>query len=1174
MTSTILPSSRPRPPHGETRGRDTTSLLRDRFTAETGTVHLTGIQALVRMIRDRAIADRLRGLATSSYISGYEGSPLGGFDLELAKRLELMQEFDVIHQPAVNEELGATAASGAQLNDTLGTRRPGVDGVVSYWYGKAPGLDRAADAFRHANLIGTASTSGAVAIVGDDPTAKSSSVASNSSRILADLGMPTLVPADSADILTLGQHAAWLSRECGLWTALRVNTTVADGSSTVTLGGAHPAPEPPSQGHVPHARLLGQNVLDLEESKTGSRLRRALMYSRKHNLNRLVHASPEDKVGVIAAGSSSLEVEEALRSLGSPARVRVARMGMTWPLDASEMEKFATGLNHILVVEDLGNHLFETLRTTLYGSRTTPVLSHAHDAIRGIANMLRTEGIDFDEPARTSVRRTLPLNVAKRVPHYCSGCPHNSSTRVAPGTLVGAGIGCHSMVLMQDEERVGNIHGFSQMGGEGCQWMGISPFVEERHLVQNLGDGTLLHSGSLAIRQLVAAKVNITVKILHNGTVAMTGGQDPVGQRSLPGMVELVHAEDVAKIVVTTDDVKRTRRGLPRSVEVRPREDLAAVQEELAAMPGVTVLIHDQHCAAEKRRARSRGTVAPAMTKVVINERICEGCGDCGDVSGCLSVRPVETEFGRKTRIDQTTCNADYTCLQGDCPAFTTVTVTEGPRSSTVPEIEPLDSTALPSPTLPRLSDRSWNVRVTGVGGTGILTLAAVIATAAQMEGFHVRGSDMTGLAQKGGSVVSDIRLSSHAVDEPGVVPADGADLMLGVDGLTTAEPGNLGVINPRRTTAVLSSTNTPTVSMVTDVRAEHSDGVALAAALGRNAHRMISMDAAEVSRLLFGATTFQTMIMLGVAQQSGALPVNPDAVEAAISANGRSVEANLQAFRRGRQWVADPKAITELLQLGLSGQADYSGDSNGKDGCHLAQSAGVPAPSTSEPTPTARMRTRAALRSADLTEELCDIIARRVDELEAWGSEADATRFLLDLKTVAYEERRVSPASTDLLREVAFGLHKLTAYKDEYEVARLALDPEFRTSIDREFGADADVKIQLHPPMLRALGVKRKIGFGRSSLPVLKVLSQLKPLRDTPFDVFGHGEVRRMEKELAATYREAMLTLARRLRDERDLTELIELAQGADRVRGYESLKLTSGREFLEELRSKMQEG
>ena len=677
------------------------------------------------------------------------------------------------------------------------------------------------------------------------------------------------------------------------------------------------------------------------------------------------------------------------------------------------------------------------------------------------------------------------------------------------------------------------------------------------------------------MRAPVASGVDVTLKLLHNGTVAMTGGQDPVGQMPLAGILNLLRAEGVGRIVVTTDDVARTRKELGggfagalrsrfggRAVEVRDRADLADVQRELAAESGVTVLVHDQACATELRRARKRGKAPTPTKRIVINERICEGCGDCGEKSGCLSVQPVDTEFGRKTRIDQTTCNLDYSCIQGDCPAFTEVTVDPDARAEgsaiAGARVSSLDDADLPDPPAVHLgAGRSWNVRVTGVGGTGVVMLAAVIAAAAREDGRHVRGVDMTGLAQKGGAVVSDVRISDGALEQSGLVPAGAADLLLALDGLTSADPANLAVIDAARTTAVASSTSTPTGVMCTDVRAERPDGVALAGAIGRSAARAVTADAAAVARGLFGDATVQTTLLLGAAVQAGALPVSPAAVEHALRSNGIAVDANIQAFRRGRQLVAAPEAVAAAI-----GKAS-------------------PAPDAPAAPAWAKLLVSEVLGTpvegglaVELPADLRESIALRVAELKAWGDASDARRYVEDLAVLARAERGVAPRSTTLLRAAAFGLHKLAAYKDEYEVARLALDTGFLDDVADEYGETADVKILLHPPFLRALGMDRKMRMGTTARPALRALTKAKRLRGTAFDPFGRTAARRFERELRDAYRGRLLEFAAEMDAEADdvakqklLSDATALAALADSVRGYEDIKERSAAPLMEAL-------
>src|SRR6516165_6097880 len=902
----------------------------DRYTATSGRVQLTGIQALARLPIDQHRRDLAAGRCVGTFISGYEGSPLAGFDQELGRLKQLLDANDVTFVPGLNEEAAATAIQGSQLACTL----PGAarDGVIGIWYGKAPGLDRATDALRHGNLMGAHPQGGALVLAGDDPAAKSSTLPCTSDVALADLNIPYLYPADSQDVLDLGRHAIELSRASGLWAGLKIVTAVADGSSTVDLAADWPAPRiPPGAGtHAPTARLLHPTLGQLERDLVTSRLRLAREYARRNELNRVVGRGPDDVLGLVAAGHSWLNVLAALRRLGigedglERSRVRLLRVGMPWPLEEETVREFADGLEEILVVEEKRSFLEAAIRDVLYGGPAQPAVTGKRDAdgselipaygeldadsiIGPLRHRMTARGIDADPIQAEPSRTTLPL--VNRVPYFCSGCPHNSSTKPLPGTLVGGGIGCHALVLLMDSSQAGTVTGLSQMGGEGMQWIGMAPFLDCDHFVQNIGDGTFDHSGSLAIRAAVAAGANMTYKLLYNSAVAMTGGQRPASGMTVPQIVRVLLAEGVARVIVTTEDPGRYRRvKLPRGVAVWDRTRIAEAQRVLAATPGVTVLVHDQECATEKRRKRKRGRLAQPQARVFINERICEGCGDCGRKSNCLSVQPVPTEFGRKTRVHQSSCNVDYSCLDGDCPAFMTVVprAPAGHRQAA----EPITPEMLPAPR-PVVPVDSFGIRLTGVGGTGVVTVSQVLATAGLIAGWHARSLDQTGLAQKGGAVVSDVRFSRSGPPPTNKLGAGECDLYLGCDLLVAADPKNLAVTAADRTVAVVSVAEVPTGPMVSDPalvfpgRAATSHPI-----LNRVRDGSVLLDTRAIVIGLFGDDQFANVFLVGAGFQAGALPLPPDAIEEAIRVNGVAVEKNLQAFRRGRQYVADPAAV------------------------------------------------------------------------------------------------------------------------------------------------------------------------------------------------------------------------------------------------------------------------
>ncbi|MGC4962533.1 indolepyruvate ferredoxin oxidoreductase family protein [Gordonia sp. DT101] len=1151
--------------------------LDDRYTRESGTIYLTGIQALVRMVRDRARIDRLQNLRTASFISGYEGSPLAGYDLEIARRRIYLEPYDIVHRPGLNEEIAATSVMGSQVAGQVGHLAPDAagharDGVVGYWYGKAPGLDRATDALRHANLIGTHPAGGAVALVGDDPGAKSSTVPCASEMALADLYMPILYPADSQDILDLGVHAAVMSRASGLWTSMKISAHVADGASTAMVDPARIMPVYGDLGtspHVPSGRLLGANLMELEQNQLTTRIPRALEYARLNGINRITVSSPDDHIGIVAAGKTYLDLREALRLMRISdddlcrLGVRILKLGMVYPIERDILNRFmfdtATGeLDEVIVIEEKRDFIETMMRDILFRHPRAPrIVGKTNedgstlfsrfgeldvDAVsRGLAQRLaHHHHIDaaqnwLDRKSQRRGRIELPLAV--RTPYFCSGCPHNSSTKVSDDTLVGAGIGCHAMVLLMDPRQVGDIAGVTQMGGEGAQWLGMAPFVTADHFVQNVGDGTFMHSASLALRAAVAAGENITYKLLYNGTVAMTGGQDPVGAMGLPRLTSLLIDEGVARIVVTSDDPKRTKcLALPGSVEIRHRDEMLDVQTELAAVAGVTVLIHDQHCAAEERRKRKRGTVETPNQRVMINERICEGCGDCGEKSNCLSVHPVQTEFGRKTRIDQSSCNLDFSCLKGDCPSF--VTVTPGTRRVSA-RADDIADTALPTPDVPELRD-TFTLRVTGIGGTGVVTVSQVLATAAVLDGHAARTVDMTGLAQKGGAVVSDVKVSPGVIEQAAKVASDDCDLYLVCDPLVGTDPVNLKVAAPDKTVAVVSTTEIPTGAMVIDTSVGFPAAHQVHSAIDAKVARAVYLDPGALSTGLFGDEQYANMLMVGAAYQAGALAISAESVERAIELNGVAVEANTQAFRRGRQIVDDPDAVTDALAA-LHG--------------------------SSSPDIIPSDRAAAAVTALDIVDDdLAHAIAARYDELIAYANERYARRYLELVDRV-----HRAGHGDGLTGAVARNLYKLMAYKDEYEVARLTQDAAFASRIAEQFGDDAEVAVRLHPPTLRHLGMREKISLGAWADRPLAGLAKMKRLRGTKLDPFGHNEIRRTERALIVEYREIVEAILAGLSSGRIGTEqlpsAVALADLPDLVRGYESIKMSNVEHYREEV-------
>ncbi|MGI6873468.1 indolepyruvate ferredoxin oxidoreductase family protein [Amycolatopsis sp. 3B14] len=1126
----------------------TTVSLDDKYTADRGRVLLSGIQALVRLTLEQRRLDSSRGLPTRVFVSGYQGSPLGGVDLEMSRAARFLDPAGVVFRPGVNEELAATAVAGTQLLDQLPGRRH--EGVTGFWYGKNPGLDRAADAIRHGNISGTAPLGGAVAWIGDDPASKSSTVPSSCEPMMQSLSMPLLAPGSVAEIVEFGLHAVALSRASGLWTGLKIVADIADASATVDVGDLRAGiPEPARRERGPLPTLLGPAALDAEFDLLTRRLDLARAYARDARLNRVVFSAASARLGILASGTGFAVLQRALDDLGldetamDALGLRLIRLAMPFPLDDQELVRLTDGLDEVLVVEDkvpfLEGHLKEALyrrpgAPNVVGRRDEtgrPLLTArgqlgAEDVAQAVAARITAViGPDRLPPAavahlaaiapRRPARIGVPLAAGKRTPYFCSGCPHNTSTRAADDTLVGAGIGCHVMIALDGAGR-GRQIGLTQMGGEGAQWIGLAPFTGDRHFVQNLGDGTFHHSGSLAIRAAVAGEVTMTYKLLYNDAVAMTGGQQVIGRLSVPEITRLLATEGVRRIVITTDDPGKYRGvALDPIASVRHRDDFAEAEAELAAVDGVTVLIHDDQCAAEERRLRKRGQLPTPAEKVVINERVCEGCGDCGDVSTCLSVQPVDTEFGRKTRIHQASCNSDFSCLKGDCPSF--LLVEPGAQREPLPGQPPV---ALVEPE-PKVTGTETLLRMPGIGGTGVVTVSQILQMAAHLDGRFAAGLEQTGLAQKGGPVTSDVRIGKQPVRGSLRASRSTVDVLIGFDLLGAAEESTLATARGGRTIAVLNTSVVPTAAMVTNRVAVPGsvDDLLARVAEATTPEANLHLDAQRLSESLFADHMPANMLLVGAAYQHGCIPVAAAAIEQAIRLNGAAVEKTLAAFRWGRAAVIDPEAVFAAAGAG---------------------------PEPAE----AGFEAALATRIADLTGYQNEAFAR------AYAEEVHRVVGIVEARAGDVAAERVGLA-------YARGLHKLLAYKDEYEVARLHLDPVEKARREAEFGPDAKVSVMLHPPVLRALGMKRKIRLrGRTAEVAFRGLRAARKLRHTPFDVFGYAAVRRTERQLVGEY-QALVRDALTHLTPATLDAVCEIVALPDLVRGYEDIKLANVAKF-----------
>ena len=1031
-------------------------------------------------------------------------------------------------------------------------------------------MDRTGDAFRHANIRGTSAHGGILAVAGDDPDARSSMLPTDSNQAFYDWSMPILFPGSVQDVLDLGLHGYALSRAAGLAIGFKLVTNVADGAGTALVAPDRISPIVPGidiDGSPFHPRVrmneAGPPMRDAERDMAVGRLELARAYITANKLNQVVVDPVDARIGLIAGGSTYFELRKALDRLGlndatlASAGIRLLKLGALFPVDPAALRTFARGLREIIVVEDKRPFVEMFLKDALYGQPDSPTIigkrtpdGHEFLPPQGELTadvMWRRLGRRFAEtwdiaPAAAalaaiprSTRVQLPL-ATTRTSFFCSGCPHNRSLIAPDGAVVGAGIGCHIMALTVPRPEYGEMAGYTQMGGEGAQWIGIAPFTDTRHIFQNLGDGTFHHSGSLAVRFAVAAKANLTYKLLYNSAVGMTGGQDVEGMMSVPDLTTMLKSEGVRRIIVTTDDPRKYRRvKLAADTQVWHRDRLMEAQQTLAATPGVTVLIHDQQCAAEKRRLRKRARQAEPTRRVHINERVCEGCGDCGAKSQCLSVQPTETEFGRKTKIHQSSCNLDYSCLQGDCPSFVTVET----RNAKPPEPIGLSAKRPELPTPPtRTLDGTFTVHMVGIGGTGVVTTSQILATAATIDGLNVRDLDLTGSSQKAGPVVSQLQLFRNGHAPAPTIGAGEADLLLGFDVLTAVTPANLEKVSPDRTLAAVSTSLTPTGRMSVDPSTPFPDLTEMTATLAATTRPepRVLLDATRIAESLLGTHMVANIVLVGAALQAGQLPLSLAAVEQAIRLNGTAVESNLAALHWGRTAVADPRALPVRLP------------SDDKDEQARAR------------------RASELIGGLAVDGELARVLRIRVADLIAFQDEAYAERYLDELRPALAATRGSGIPETAVLA-FASHLYKLMAYKDEYEVARLHLDTAAKAANRDQFGTGAKVYWHLHPPVLRAMGMHRKLRLGAWFTPAFQTLVAMRRLRGTRLDIFGYTEVRRVERALIEQYARMMAAAFAQI-DAENVDLVAELAAGPDLIRGYEHIKLGNVRTYLDRVR------
>jgi len=1120
--------------------------LDDKYDLTKSRVFVTGYQALVRLTLMQKELDRRAGLNTAGYVTGYRGSPLGGLDYQFQRIAALLQKNDVVFQPAINEDLAATALWGAQQAELRGEGK--YDGVFGIWYGKGPGVDRSGDVFRHANFAGTSKHGGVLALMGDDHTAESSTTAHQSEFHFVDVMIPILNPAGLQEIIDYGLYGLAMSRFTGAWSALKCMHETVESTGTVDGSLDRFKIITPTDFVMPEGGLgirLNDTILGMEARLHDYKRDAMLAFIRANKLNKIVTSGGRNpKIGIITTGKAYLDVRQALDELGidevrcNDLGLRICKVGCPWPIGRQDLQEFAQGLDLIIVVEEKRSLIEVQVREELYGTTNQPVCIGKKDEqgnwlfpVKGaldpndvaicigerLLKVAPNERIAGHVARLKEAQRILAVtqDVAVRTPYFCSGCPHNSSTVVPEGSRAYAGIGCHFMAQWMDRSTLG----FTHMGGEGANWIGEAPFSKRPHVFQNIGDGTYNHSGYMAIRGAIASGVNITYKVLFNDAVAMTGGQMHDGGLTVWQIAAQVAAEGAKRVVVVSDEPKKYPPGIewPKGTTFHHRDELQAVQKVLAEIPGCTVLIYDQTCAAEKRRRRKRGTYPDPDKRVIINELVCEGCGDCGVQSNCVSVQPLETEFGRKRVIDQSSCNKDYSCIKGFCPSFVTVhgaKLKKGTGGNLDMPLPPL-----PEPVLPKIA-QTYGIIVTGVGGTGVVTIGGILGMAAHLEGKGIGVIDMAGLAQKGGAVYSHMRIADHAEAIHAIrIAAGGADLVLGGDIVVAGNKKVLAAVQHGKTAMVVNLaefvpgdfTRNADFSLPTErLKRAISDAA--------GAERTHFIDANRLATALFGSTLAANVFLVGYAYQLGAIPLSADAIEQAIALNGEAVKVNLAAFRFGRRAAFDPASVDALAKPPVEDEA------------------------------------------RKLSQSLDEMVERRVAFLTSYQNAAYAQRYRTAVDKAKAAEAAKAPGACGFAEAVARYLFKLMAYKDEYEVARLYTGGDFLKQVAATFdGADLRFEFHLAPPILAkpdpVTGVPRKRSFGPWMMRAFGVLAKFKGLRGTALDPFGYSQERRTERKLIADY-EAMLDEVTAKLDAANHPLAVALAAVPEKIRGFGHVK------------------
>jgi indolepyruvate ferredoxin oxidoreductase len=1136
--------------------------LEHKYTRTEGRIYLSGVQALVRLPLMQQMRDRAAGQNTAGFISGYRGSPLGGFDLELWKAKKHLAASNIEFTPGLNEDLGATMVWGTQQANLF----PGAkyDGVFAMWYGKGPGVDRCGVVFKHGNAAGTSKFGGVLALAADDHACRSSTLPHGSELEFVSAMMPVLNPAGVQDILDMGLLGWAMSRFTGRWVGFKTIAETVESSASVNVNPHQLDIVLPEDFALPPG---GLNIrwpdppLNQEMRLHQYAVQASQAFARANRIDKVVLDSPKARLGIVTTGKSYLDVLQALEYLGISAEmardvgIRVYKVGMTWPLEPVGIRDFARGLEDVIVVEEKRSFIESQMKEYMFNWDARPhivgkydeegnwILPSTNELTPAMIALVIAKRLSrfFTSEAMTSrvawieakeKELTLPRANFPRAAHYCSGCPHNTSTAVPEGSRALAGIGCHYMVTWMDRR----TDTFTQMGGEGVTWCGQAPFTETKHVFQNLGDGTYFHSGSLAIRQAIAAKVNITYKILYNDAVAMTGGQPVDGTLTVPDIAHQVRSEGVQTIIVMSDDIAKWSRPeiFPAGVEFIHRDELDAVQKRLRDVPGVSVLIYDQTCATEKRRRRKRGRMVDPAKRIFINSLVCEGCGDCGEKSFCVSVLPKETEYGRKREIDQSNCNKDFSCVKGFCPSFVSVV---GGGLKKKKGKGAVDFSNLPMPAFATDLAQPWNILVTGIGGTGVVTIGALIGMAAHLEGKGGTVLDQTGLAQKGGAVTCHLRIAKTPADIHAVrIAAGEADLVLGCDMVVVNDYWALSKIRAGRARVVLNSYEAMPGTFTTKPDMQFPAQAiidAVRTALGGESPEVV--DATELATALLGDTIAANLFMLGYAWQKGWVPLSHDALMRAIELNGAAIEMNKSAFAWGRMAAHDLASVREA--------------------------AGIAPHRTSGAIPLALpVRAAAAdpLDDAALSTSLEEQVARRVKFLVDYQNAAYAARYKALVDKVRAAEQAKAPGSAKLTEAVARNAFKLMAYKDEYEVARLYTSGEFERRIKDTFDGDYKLHFNLAPPLFArkdAEGRLRKAEYGPWVFSAFRLLAKLRGLRGSVLDVFGYTAERRMERRLIEDYGRTVDELLAGLAPD-NLALAVDIASIPAQIRGYGHVK------------------